>query len=75
MLELGVGADLLRLIAKLHWAVMVALVVVALWVPQRAWAKALGVAVVLGVFLLPVLLEKRKQDQQREVRIEVPLKT
>ena len=45
MLELGVGADLLRGIAKLHWAVMVALLVVALWVPKRAWAKALGVAV------------------------------
>lgn len=70
MLELGVGADLLRLIAKLHWAVMVALLVVALWVPERAWAKALGVAVVLGVFLLPVLQEKRQRDQQREVRNE-----
>jgi len=70
MLELGVGADLVRLIAKLHWAVMVALLVVALWVPERAWAKALGVAVVLGVFLLPVLQEKRQRDQQREVRNE-----
>jgi hypothetical protein len=70
MLELGVGADLLRAIATLHWAVMVALMVAALWFPKRAWAKALGIAVVLGVFLLPVLQEKRKQDQRRAVRNE-----
>lgn len=68
MLELGVGADLLRAVATLHWTVMVALVVVALVVPKRAWAKVVGIALVLGVFLLPVLLEKHKQDQQREVR-------
>lgn len=63
MLELGVGADILRGIGWLYIGLLVVLVIAALWFPERWWQKLLGVIVVLLVFTGPAYLRNRERGQ------------
>jgi hypothetical protein len=64
MLELGAGADILRGIGGLYLCLIAVLVGVALWFPQRWWQKALGVLVVLLIFMGPAYIRNRERSQQ-----------
>lgn len=68
MLELGAGADILRAIGWLYLCLIAVLVGVALWFPQRWWQKAIGVLVVLLVFMGPAYLRNRERSQQVDVQ-------
>lgn len=65
MLELGAGADILRAVGALYWGLIGVLIVLAIWLPKRGWQKALGVVMVLVVFMGPAF--KREQEQAQQV--------
>lgn len=73
MLELGVGADILRGLGWLYIGLIALLVGAALWFPQRWWQKVTGVAVVLLIFTGPAYLRNREREQivdERKARFE-----
>ena len=63
MLELGVGADILRALGWLYLGLMALLIGVALWFPQRWWQKVIGTLVVLMIFAGPAYLRSRERAQ------------
>ena len=63
MLELGAGADILRGLGWLYIGLIVVLVGVALWFPERWWQKVISVIVVLLIFIGPAYLRNREKQQ------------
>lgn len=74
MLELGVGADLLRAAGWLYVCVALAALTLAVWLPPTLWTKSLGAIAVIGVFgVIPVstYLEAKAKSDAFKARYEV----
>jgi hypothetical protein len=54
-LDLTPWGAVLRGIGWLYWLLVIVLLIVAIWKPRRIWVKALGVAAVLGILVVPIL--------------------
>ena len=68
MLELGAGADILRGLGWLYIGLIVVLVGVALWFPERWWQKVISVIVVLLIFIGPAHLRYREREKLADAR-------
>lgn len=66
MLELGAGADILRAFVWLYWGGLFLAVVLVLRFVKNGYAKLIGLLVVLGLFLSPVLLREWEVRRERD---------
>jgi len=66
MLELGAGADILRAFVWLYWGGLLLAVVLVLRFVKNGYAKLIGLLVVLGLFLGPVLLREWEVRRERD---------
>jgi len=66
MLELGAGADILRAFVWLYWGGLLLAVVLVLRFVKNGYAKVIGLLVVLGLFLGPVLLREWEVRRERD---------
>lgn len=74
MLELGVGADLLRTVGGLYLLVALVALVLAVWLPPKLWAKGLSAIAVIGGFgAIPVssYLEAKTKADAFKAKYEV----
>lgn len=74
MLELGVGADLLRAAGWFYVCVAFVALMLALWLPPTLWSKSLSAIAVIGVFgAIPVstYLEAKAKSDAFRARYEV----
>ena len=51
VLELGPGADILRMIGGIFWLLVVGAFVAAVWIPKKAGGKVIAVAMVVALFV------------------------
>lgn len=69
MLELGVGADIVRGIGALLWGILAIALLVALLRPKTMLGKALSTLLVLGIFfgpMVPGAIRAHEQEQRYE---------